>query len=58
MNLGKLPKMNSPRFDGDHPKLWQSRYENYFDMYSLIRACGCELPQCTSMARQCVGSSR
>jgi hypothetical protein len=21
MNLGKLPKMNVPRFDGDHPKL-------------------------------------
>jgi hypothetical protein len=22
LNLGKLPKMNFPRFDGDHPKLW------------------------------------
>jgi hypothetical protein len=35
LNLGKLPKMNFPRFDGDHPKLWQSRCKNYFDMYSV-----------------------
>jgi hypothetical protein len=32
--LGKLPKMNFPQFDGDNPKLWQSRCEKYFDMYS------------------------
>jgi hypothetical protein len=26
--------MNFPQFDGDNPKLWQSRCEKYFDMYS------------------------
>jgi hypothetical protein len=31
--LGKLPKMNFPNFEGDHPKLWQFRFETYFDMY-------------------------
>jgi hypothetical protein len=31
----KLPKMNFPRFDGENPKLWQSHYENYFEMYAV-----------------------
>jgi hypothetical protein len=35
MNLGKLPKVNFPRLEGENPKLWQSRCENYFDMYSV-----------------------
>jgi hypothetical protein len=33
--LGKLPKMNLPLFDGENPKLWQSRCEDYFQMYSV-----------------------
>jgi hypothetical protein len=33
--LGKLPKINFPKFDGENPKLWQSRCEIYFDMYSV-----------------------
>jgi hypothetical protein len=35
MNLGKLPKVNFPRLEGENPKLWQSRCENDFDMYSV-----------------------
>jgi hypothetical protein len=35
LSLGRLPKMHFPKFDGDHPKLWQSRCENYFEMYSV-----------------------
>jgi hypothetical protein len=35
MNLGKLPKMNFPTFNGEHPKLWQSHCETYFDMYGV-----------------------
>ncbi|XP_062198590.1 uncharacterized protein LOC133901296 [Phragmites australis] len=31
----KLPKMNFPEFDGENPKLWQSRCENYFDMFGV-----------------------
>jgi hypothetical protein len=31
--LSKLPKINFPKFEGDNPKLWQSRCENYFEMY-------------------------
>jgi hypothetical protein len=33
--IGRLPKLDFPRFDGDNPKLWQSRCKNYFDMYSV-----------------------
>jgi hypothetical protein len=33
--LGQLPKMNFPSFDGDSPKLWQKRAEDYFTMYSV-----------------------
>jgi hypothetical protein len=35
VNLGQLPKLHFPMFDGDHPKLLQSRCENYFEMYSV-----------------------
>lgn len=27
--------MNFPEFDGENPKLWQSRCENYFDMFGI-----------------------
>uniref|UniRef100_A0A0A9AK33 Retrotransposon gag domain-containing protein n=1 Tax=Arundo donax TaxID=35708 RepID=A0A0A9AK33_ARUDO len=33
--MGRLPKMNFPQFDGDSPKLWISRSEDYFEMYSV-----------------------
>jgi hypothetical protein len=33
--MGKLPKMNFPRFDGENPKLWQSHCDNYFKMYAI-----------------------
>ena len=32
---GKLPKLHFHRFDGDNPKLWISRCEDYFEMYSV-----------------------
>jgi hypothetical protein len=28
-----MPKMDVPKFDGDHPKLWQIQCEDYFEMY-------------------------
>jgi hypothetical protein len=33
--LGKLPKMNFSKFEGENPKLWKSRCESYFDMYNV-----------------------
>jgi len=33
--LGKLPKLYFHRFDGENPKLWISRCEDYFEMYSV-----------------------
>jgi hypothetical protein len=33
--LGKLPKMNFPKFESENPKLWQSRCETYFEMYGV-----------------------
>lgn len=33
-NMGGLPKLNFPNFDGSCPKLWQKRCEDYFDMYA------------------------
>jgi hypothetical protein len=32
---GHLPKLNFPMFDGENPKLWIRRTQNYFDMYSV-----------------------
>ncbi|WVZ54205.1 LOW QUALITY PROTEIN: hypothetical protein U9M48_005042 [Paspalum notatum var. saurae] len=32
---GKLPKLQFPSFDGDNPKLWTSRCEDYFDLYHV-----------------------
>jgi hypothetical protein len=32
-SLGKLPQLPFPTFEGDNPRLWISRCENYFDMY-------------------------
>lgn len=34
-NLGGLAKLQFPSFDGENPKLWQSRCEDYFHMYSV-----------------------
>ncbi|WVZ73357.1 hypothetical protein U9M48_021672 [Paspalum notatum var. saurae] len=34
-NSGRLPKLNFPQFDGENPKLWITRSENYFDMYGV-----------------------
>jgi hypothetical protein len=34
-NLGQLPKMQFPQFDGDNPKLWLSRAISHFEMYSI-----------------------
>ena len=31
----KLPKMDFPVFDGEDPKLWLSRCDDYFDMYMV-----------------------
>jgi hypothetical protein len=33
--LGKLPKINFPKFEGENPRLWKSCYESYFDMYNV-----------------------
>jgi hypothetical protein len=30
---GKLPFVDFPRFTGENPKLWQTRYEDYFVMF-------------------------
>jgi hypothetical protein len=32
---GRLPQLNFPVFDGDNPKLWTRRSQDYFDMYSV-----------------------
>jgi hypothetical protein len=35
VSSGKLPKLNFPMFDGDNPKLWISRSEDYFNLFDL-----------------------
>ncbi|XP_072151238.1 uncharacterized protein [Setaria viridis] len=35
VHLGKLPKLQFPVFEGDNPKLWLSRCEDYFEMYRV-----------------------
>ncbi|WVZ96162.1 hypothetical protein U9M48_041833 [Paspalum notatum var. saurae] len=34
-STGKLPKLQFPSFDGDNPKLWMFRCEDYFDLYQV-----------------------
>ena len=34
-NLGHLPKMHFPKFDGDDPQYWMTCAHNYFDLYSV-----------------------
>jgi hypothetical protein len=33
--LGQLPRVSFPPFDGDNPRLWQTHCENYFAMYEV-----------------------
>jgi hypothetical protein len=33
--LGNIPKVPFPGFDGENPKLWQTRCQDYFTMYSV-----------------------
>jgi hypothetical protein len=33
--FGRLPKLHFPKFEHENPKLWISRCENYFAMYSV-----------------------
>lgn len=49
---GNLPKMHFPNFDGENPKLWQSRSVNYFDMY------GVDQSLCILLELRLVGSSQ
>lgn len=35
--LGRLPKMDFPKFAGSNPKLWLSHCEDHFEMYSVER---------------------
>jgi hypothetical protein len=35
VQIGKLPKINFSRFEGDNPVLWQSRCVSYFDIYGV-----------------------
>jgi hypothetical protein len=31
----KLPKIDFPRFEGEHPQMWKEKCEKYFAMYSV-----------------------
>jgi len=33
--LGRLPKLNFPQFDGEHAQFWTTCATNYFDMYEV-----------------------
>jgi hypothetical protein len=35
VDMGRLPKLNFPKFEGKNPKLWKSRCENYVEMYDV-----------------------
>jgi hypothetical protein len=37
-STGHWPKIPFPKFDGENPKLWQSRCENYIDMCGVHKA--------------------
>ena len=32
----RLPKVNFPKFDGSHPKVWKEKCEKYFNMYHVL----------------------
>jgi hypothetical protein len=31
----KLPKLDFPKFDGEHPQVWREKCEKYFSMYNI-----------------------
>jgi hypothetical protein len=31
----KIPKLDFPKFNGEHPRVWKDRCEKYFSMYNL-----------------------
>lgn len=33
--VSNRPRINFPCFDGEHPKLWISRCEDYFDLFPM-----------------------
>ena len=35
---GRLPKLPFPKFEGENPKLWQSRVESYFNMHGVDKS--------------------
>jgi uncharacterized protein YoxC len=37
-STGHWPKLPFPKFDGENPKLWQSRCEDYFDMSGIDKS--------------------
>lgn len=58
----RLPKMNFPSFDGENPKLWISRCEDYFDMYSVepylwVKIAGMNMTAAAARWLQSVGPS-
>ena len=34
-NLGRLPKLPFPKFNGENPRRWRRRCEKYFKMYQV-----------------------
>jgi hypothetical protein len=32
----KIPKLDFPKFNGEHPRVWKDRCEKYFSMYNLL----------------------
>jgi hypothetical protein len=35
MKSTPLPKLDFPKFDGDNPRLWKYRFEQYFEVYAI-----------------------
>jgi len=41
----KLPRLDFPKFDGSHPKIWKEKCEKYFSMFNVPpHTCGPTLP--------------
>jgi hypothetical protein len=53
-NLGHLPKMHFPKFDGDDPQYWMTCAQNYFDLYAVdpFMWVKCSTMQFTGAARR------
>jgi hypothetical protein len=51
----RMPRMDFPKFDGEHPRLWEKNVRNTSGCVLFLRICGPLLLPCIFMVMQHIG---